>query len=393
MLVTMHMAAIASRLRPRLPVASSQFFPRIAADHREDQRVVRHRSLRVQVHFQSLRGLQTAASMSPTSLKLAFVQLSPRPDPKYGYPCTRSSHGLSVVGGKIILYGGEHVARTPLDEEKQALWIVSDDQWRCCVIDANAQPPARVAHAQAVVGDDSVYIFGGRAGITMKEHPMNDLWKFNVDSETWTQVETFGTPPSPRSFHRMVACDGSLYVFGGCGAEGRMADLYQLNLETRMWKSLGNSPLLRGRGGPNLIVLNERLAVVGGFAGEETNDGHAYSTIDSKWDESPLDVTGMRPRSVCVSASLGGLAVIFGGEVDPSELGHEGAGGFENDVVVMDGTTGKYLETLRLDPCPEERGWSAGAATASSLYIFGGLAGDDANPKRLNDLWRLDLLE
>lgn len=332
--------------------------------------------------------------MSPTFPKLAFVKLSLRPDPKYGFPCTRSSHGLSAIGGKIILYGGEHVARTPLETGDQALWIATQDQWRCCVMDSQArQPPARVAHAQAAVGDDSVYIFGGRAGITMNEHPMNDLWKFHVDTESWEEIETSGTPPSPRSFHRMVACDASLYVFGGCGAQGRLADLHQFNLETRVWTNLGASPLLRGRGGANLIVLNDRLAVVGGFAGEETNDGHAYSIRDSKWDDEPLDLTGMRPRSVCVSASLGGVAVIVGGEVDPSELGHEGAGGFENDVVVLDGTTGKYLETLRLDPCPQQRGWSDGAVSGNSLYIFGGLSGDDANPVRLNDLWRLDLLE
>jgi hypothetical protein len=321
------------------------------------------------------------------SPKLAFVQLNPKPDPKYGVPCTRSSHGLSIVGEKLVLYGGEHVARTPL-EDFQALWIASEEEWRCII--PELKPPPRVAHAQAAVGD-LVYIFGGRAGITMEEKPMNDLWKFDVKSESWTKVETLGTPPSPRSFHRMVSCSGSLYIFGGCGAEGRMADLYKLELATLTWQNFGTSPLLKGRGGANLIVLEDKLTVVGGFAGEETSDGHAYSVTESKWYDSALNLQGLRPRSVCVSASLGAFAVIFGGEVDPSERGHEGAGGFENDVVLLDGNTGTYLETLRLSPCPQTRGWSDGAASGNSLYIFGGLSGDDASPLRLNDLWRLDV--
>ena len=33
------------------------------------------------------------------------------------------------------------------------------------------------------------------------------------------------------------------------------------------------------------------------------------------------------------SAVLAGRLVLFGGEVDPSEKGHEGAGGFAQDVV------------------------------------------------------------
>jgi hypothetical protein len=109
----------------------------------------------------------------------------------------------------------------------------------------------------------------------------------------------------------------------------------------------------------------------------------------------------MRPRSVCISASFQsvGYSIIFGGEVDPSERGHEGAGGFENDVVVLKEDSGKYVETIKAStagPWPEQRGWSDGAfvdtgENTGQLFIFGGLSGDDANPKRLNDLWRMDI--
>ena len=41
---------------------------------------------------------------------------------------------------------------------------------------------------------------------------------------------------------------------------------------------------------------------------------------------------------------------------------------------------------------PPVRGWSAGSSLLSSdlknqFVIFGGLTGDDQNPRRLNDLW------
>jgi hypothetical protein len=106
---------------------------------------------------------------------------------------------------------------------------------------------------------------------------------------------------------------------------------------------------------------------------------------------------------VCISASYPslGVSVIFGGEVDPSAKGHEGAGGFENDIVLLDEKTAKYLSTTAAlaegEVWPETRGWSDGASVddvagiAGKLYIYGGLSGDDAKPIRLSDLWCLNI--
>mmetsp|Transcript_2158 Transcript_2158/g.3290 ORF Transcript_2158/g.3290 Transcript_2158/m.3290 type:complete len:347 (-) Transcript_2158:136-1176(-) len=343
-------------------------------------------------------------------MELSFNQISPKPDPVHGKPCRRSSHGVSILnnGSVLVLYGGEHVARTPLDD-KESLWfaVKQDDdndnwQWQC-ILPTGTKPPARVAHAQAAVGDRTVYVFGGRAGITMKEKAMNDLYQLDITTRQWKAIETKGgTPPVPRSFHRMISIDNFLYVFGGCGEQGRMADLHQLNLTTLTWSSLGTSRLLRGRGGPNLLKLqNDQLAVVAGFAGEETNDGHVFSLKSNEWAPKLIEgLADMRPRSVNVAASACKGCIIFGGEVDPSSKGHEGAGGFTNDVVILDSATGNHVQSI-LAPAdstswPETRGWSDGSLLeqsdgSASFFIFGGLSGDDSDPVRLDDLWRLDI--
>ena len=78
------------------------------------------------------------------------------------------------------------------------------------------------------------------------------------------------------------------------------------------------------------------LGVVAGFCGEESNDGHLFDIEKGSWQEKDInnELDGLRPRSVCISESFPsiGVSLIFGGEVDPSEKGHEGAGGFENDL-------------------------------------------------------------
>mmetsp|Transcript_6975 Transcript_6975/g.7981 ORF Transcript_6975/g.7981 Transcript_6975/m.7981 type:complete len:365 (-) Transcript_6975:50-1144(-) len=340
-------------------------------------------------------------------------------------PCPRSSHGLSLArnGTCIILIGGEHIARTPLDSS-QCTWMAEKShestaswKWRpICHVEEDLCPPARIGHSQAVI-NDKIFIFGGRQGIEMKEQALDDLWVLDcsgaIGTEAWSQVSTGAHKgPGPRSFHKMIAVGTDLYVFGGCGTGGRLADLYKFDTLQNKWEELGES-LLRGRGGANLIHLpgkdgDGKLAVVAGFCGEESNDGHQYDLERGRqgWDPSLMDsscLANLRPRSVCVSGTIPSLGkvVIFGGEVNPSDRGHEGAGGFENDIVVLDASTGVMDQSdggiLKQEPSaswPMNRGWTDGAVLdqedKTCLYVFGGLAGDDSNPVRLGDLWECD---
>jgi len=262
-------------------------------------------------------------------------------------------------------------------------------------------------------------MFGGRAGISMQEQAMNDIWKLDCSgppgSEAWSEVvaEDGGDGiPEARSFHQMLCLGNSLYVFGGCGEQsGRLADMHRFDLVERTWHNLGESQHLRGRGGATLLPLESGryLGVVAGFAGEEMNDGHLFDVSLGRWCENSItdSLKGLRPRSVCVGGSFpsAGVSVIFGGEVDPSAKGHEGAGGFANDLVVLEESTGKYMKTIpgvdpecRSNPSPDTRGWSdscsvdaTGADDKGLLYLFGGLSGDDSNPRRLDDLWKLEV--
>jgi Galactose oxidase, central domain len=360
-------------------------------------------------------------------------------------PCARSSHGVSLVravqgegraarGGdekqppsprRLVVVGGENVARTPL-EPAQSCWGIDLDSLKWYPIDSSSVPP-RLAHAQAYVpSTQQVFMFGGRAGVAMNEQAMSDVWKLDCSGppgqESWSQVPAVAgstSPPEARSFHRMVAVGDRLYVFGGCGASGRLADLHSLDPATGTFVSHGTSAL-RGRGGPNLLPLagGTQIGVVAGFAGVETSDGQIFDLDAGTWvaaaaaedSSSPSSLTsrleGMRPRSVCVSASFpsAGVSVIFGGEVNPSDRGHEGAGGFANDIVVLNEADGSLLFTVGAPPASEDsdsswpcpRGWAAADSIdhgdgTGSMYLFGGLTGDDTSPKRLDDLWRLDI--
>jgi N-acetylneuraminic acid mutarotase len=70
----------------------------------------------------------------------------------------------------------------------------------------------------------------------MNELPMNDLYFFDTQTEIWNFIEEqHGSPPPPRSFHKMVSIGADLYVFGGCGAENRLNDFYKFDTNTLTW--------------------------------------------------------------------------------------------------------------------------------------------------------------
>jgi hypothetical protein len=80
-------------------------------------------------------------------------------------------------------------------------------------IPAAAVPPPRVGHSQVSVGNIT-YIMGG---IGQNKH----IEIIHDDDEEliakWTQVQiTNDVVPMPRSYHRMITINNSIYLFGGC---------------------------------------------------------------------------------------------------------------------------------------------------------------------------------
>lgn len=102
-------------------------------------------------------------------------------------PLPRSSHEISCTpSGDCLVFGGEHVARTPIDSALH-LFSFSSNSWTVIEPISSTLPCSRVGHAQSIVGDE-LFVFGGRQGITMEEKPLNDLWKFNLKSREWISI-------------------------------------------------------------------------------------------------------------------------------------------------------------------------------------------------------------
>ncbi|KAK9156342.1 hypothetical protein Sjap_003822 [Stephania japonica] len=305
-------------------------------------------------------------------------------------PGARSSHAVAVVGDKLYAFGGEHAPRVPVDNAlhvfdfQTSTWTVASDT-------TGDVPPPRVGVTMASVGP-TLYVFGGRDA---SHAELNELYSFDTASSAWSLLSS---GPPHRSYHSMAASADAVFVFGGCGVGGRRNDLWEFNIGTNSWVQHAASPspenaaCPRARGGPGLAVVKGKVVVVYGFGGEdELEDVHLYDLGRGEWVE--VDQRGERPsgRSVFSTAVIGGYVVVFGGEVDPSDQGHLGAGKFSADVYVLDVERGEWgrCEDGRLDgEHPGPRGWCAfgnGRLDGrEGLVVYGG---NSPSNDRLDDMW------
>ena len=86
----------------------------------------------------------------------------------------------------------------------------------------------------------------------------------------------------------MLSIGNTLYVFGGCGAKGRMSDLYSYDIEERSWTKLPTCETrIPGRGGAGFVNSSDSksIFIVGGFAGKEMNDVFRYDIETQKYYE------------------------------------------------------------------------------------------------------------
>ena len=124
------------------------------------------------------------------------------PDPTGDRPMRRSEHAgiYDPVGDRLVIYGGTLAVPvncsfpTPTFESETWIYEVDCGLWRQV---GGASPGGRNRHM--TVYDSSEHrmiLFGGRyrSGSSGPYVLYNDLWSFDLTTETWSQITAQGTP-------------------------------------------------------------------------------------------------------------------------------------------------------------------------------------------------------
>ncbi|KAL6504099.1 hypothetical protein OROGR_026022 [Orobanche gracilis] len=171
----------------------------------------------------------------------------------------------------------------------------------------------------------SVTLFGSKlimfAGEDWNRRLLNDVHILDLETMTWSSVDTTQTPPSPRFDHTAALhAERYLFIFGGCSHSIFYNDIHVLDLETMEWsKPQMQGDLVTARAGHAGVAVEGNWFIVGG--GDNKSGAVETLAVDmSKLVISVLaSVKGRDPlasEGISISsASLGGetFLVTFGG--------------------------------------------------------------------------------
>ena len=322
---------------------------------------------------------------------------------------------------RLIMYGGNvapvmcpFFSRTPsLD-----IWAFELDCNNWQVLSPPASPPARVRHAAAVdTSRNRMVIFGGRQGTSSPYVFLNDVWAFDLASDSWSQIVTSGVAPAPRDDAVMEydALNDRMVIFGGdtdfTGTlNGRQGDLWTLDMQTGAWTQLtpaGPTPparLLHGsaNNGTGMLVFGGALDFF-----VYLRDMWQFDYMSNTWTEIPnasgaaIPDTRFGPSAFADPARE--RALVFGGH-DEAALGNR------NDTWAVGLMTGVWSElssgdvlnpnrgpndqcnfpadfTIVDKTVPDRRSAFPYTQSADRAFVFGG----NTDCGRANDLWAMDL--
>lgn len=266
---------------------------------------------------------------------------------------SRCNFSACAVGSKVVLFGGEGVNMQPMNDTFVLDLSAAHPEWRN--VQVSSPPPGRWGHTLSCLNGSSLVVFGGCG----KEGLLNDVFVLNLDEPmpTWREV-TSAAPPVPRSWHSSCTLNGTtLVVSGGCADSGvLLSDTFLLDLmmDKPMWREITVRYSPPSRLGHSLSVYgNKKILMFGGLAKSgplklRSSDVHIIDLNDEdpKWS----NVTG--------SSMPGGSTP--GGTAPPPRLDHVSVTLPGGRVLVFGGSIAglhSASQLFLLDPTEENPMW------------------------------------
>lgn len=237
-----------------------------------------------------------------------------------------SGHSMVQWGNKLLFLGGH--SKDISDNVTVRFIDLESHEWG--TLEATGKvPEARGGQSVSLVGSKLI-MFGGEG---KDRRLMNDVHVLDLDTLTWNIVETIQTPPSPRFDHTAaVHANRYLQIFGGCSHSIFFNDLHVLDLETLEW----SQPQIQGdlvspRAGHAGVSINEKWFIVGG------GDNKSGASETLMMDMSKLvisTITNVKGRDPLASEGLSVSSALIDGDHYLIAFGGYN-GKYNNEVYVM----------------------------------------------------------
>nr|AML79155.1 putative LOV domain-containing protein [Clinopodium serpyllifolium subsp. fruticosum] len=183
-----------------------------------------------------------------------------------GVEPSRCNFSACAVGNRVVLFGGEGVNMQPMNDTFVLDLNSTNPEWKH--VKVSSPPPGRWGHTLSCVNGSHLVLFGGcgRQGL------LNDVFVLDLDAKnlTWREISSLA-PPLPRSWHSSCTLDGTkLIVSGGCADSGVLLSdtfLLDLSIDKPVWREIPVTWTPPSRLGHTLSVYGGRkILMFGGLA-------------------------------------------------------------------------------------------------------------------------------
>ncbi|XP_004250024.2 acyl-CoA-binding domain-containing protein 4 [Solanum lycopersicum] len=251
---------------------------------------------------------------------------------KSGVLPATSGHNMILWENKLLFLAGHSKDVS----DTVTVRFIDLQSYECGVIETFGKlPVARGGQSVTLVGSKLI-MFGGE---DQHRRLLNDISVLDLETMTWSTVETMQTSPAPRFDHTAALhADRYLLILGGCSHSIFFNDLHVLDLETMEW----SQPQLQGdlvspRAGHAGVTIGDNWYIVGGG--------------DNKSGVPETLMLNMSKLVVSVLATVKGRDPLASEGLSVSSASLDG----ENFLVAFGGYNGKYNnEVYVMRPKPRD---------------------------------------
>lgn len=268
-----------------------------------------------------------------------------------------SGHSMISWDHKLLLLAGH--SRSVSDTV--IVRVIDLESHNCYIMETFGTPPVARGGQSVTLFGSKLIMFGGE---DRNRRLLNDIHVLDLETKTWSYVETTQTPPSPRFDHTAALhADHYLLIFGGCSHSVFFNDLHVLDLDTMEW----SCPQLQGdiigsRAGHAGVTIDENWYIVGGG---DSKSGVPETLVLNMSKLVVSVLTGVKGRDPLASEGLTVSSALLDGE---------------NFLVAFGGYNGKYNnEVFVMRPKPRDSlhpkilmspAAAAAAASVSAAYAL-----------------------
>ena len=271
------------------------------------------------VTFSSFRNSLLASSNT------SFVDKNPS-----NAPSARAYHSSVLTDDhKIVVFGGFSIT-TSIDLHNDTyLYDIKNNTWSELHDGTGDAPSKRFLHKCVYDYVNTMYLFGGE--IDTDNTTSDELWKFDLTTNTWSEIRPIGTKPTKRGAHNLEIDGNDIYLFGGINGlipdDTVYNELWKFDIITTQWTQLSGATN-KNRSGASSFINPNYIYIFGGVDEDSNtlNDIIRYNIFDNTWDLSfysggtPGTTIPPKLRNSSMDSFSSTCFFIYGGENDTNTV-------------------------------------------------------------------------